>query len=84
MARLEGELGKAYEIKTQGLGLGDKLLREGKGRTLRVTELRWEVEAATRNAELVIEQLGLSQEKPAITPGISGPEEDDPADDGPL
>ena len=86
MSWLERELGEAYEIKTERLGLDDKLLREGKvlNRILRVTELGWEVEADPRHAELVIEQLGPSQEKPAITQGISGSKEDDLPEDEPL
>ena len=65
MTWMEEELSKAYEIKTQRLGIGPKLQLEGKvlNRILRATETGWEVEADPRHAELVIEQLGLGNEK---------------------
>ena len=53
-------------------------------RLIRVTESGWEIEADPRHAELVIEQLGLANEKPLSTPGVSGQEEDDLDDDEPL
>ena len=82
----EGELGKAYEIKTQRLGLTKGLMNEGKvlNRTIRATESGWEVEADPRHAELVVEQLGLTNEKAVATPGLSGSDEDDLPEDTPL
>ena len=58
---LDGELSKAYEIKTQRLGRGKGLMSEGKvlNRVLRATASGWEIEADSRHAELVIEQRGL-------------------------
>ena len=61
-------------------------MNEGKvlNRLIRATESGWEIEADPRHAELVIEQLGLANEKPLSTPGVSGQEEDDLDDDEPL
>jgi hypothetical protein len=83
---LESELGKAYEIKTQRLGIGKQLQDEGKvlNRIIRATGQGWEVEADPRHAELVIEQLGLASEKTVATPGVSGQDEDDLPEDVPL
>ena len=83
---LEAELSKAYEIKTQRLGIGKGLMCEGKvlNRVLRATESGWEVEGDPRHAELVIEQLGLMNEKAVATPGVSEQDEDDLEDDVPL
>ena len=53
-------------------------------RILRATDAGWEVEADPRQAELVIEQLGLTSEKAVATPGVSGIDEDDLPDDTPL
>ena len=86
MKWFDEELSKAYEIKTQRLGRGAGLQREGKvlNRILRATEAGWEIEADPRHAELVIEQLGLTAEKAVATPGVSGSDEDDLTDDVPL
>ena len=86
MKRLEEELSKAYEIKTQSLGLAARLQREGKvlNRILRAIEAGWEVEADLAHAELVMEKLGLTGEKAVATPGLSGTDEDDLTDDTPL
>ena len=51
---------------------------------MRRTEDGWEVEADPRHAELVIEQLGLGDDKGVGTPGVSGPDEDDNDEDTPL
>ena len=71
---LEEELKKAYEIKTQRLGIGKNLKTEGKvlNRIIRATDKGWEIEADPRHAELVVEQLGLGNEKTVATPGLSG------------
>ena len=67
---LEKELTKAYEIKTQKVGKCDGYKGEGKvlNRILRVTEDGWEMEADPRHAELVVEQLGLSEDRGIGTP----------------
>ena len=56
---------------------------EGKvlNRIIRNTTAGWEIEADPRHAELVVEQLGLTDEKGVVTPGISGSEEEDTEDD---
>ena len=36
----------------------------------------WDIEADPRHMELAFEQLGMSNEKPVTTPGVSGAEED--------
>ena len=83
---LEEELKKAYEIKTQRVGIGKNLKTEGKvlNRIIRATDKGWEIEADPRHAELVVEQLGLGNEKTVATPGLSGQDEDDLPDDVPL
>ncbi len=59
MEGLEKELTKAYEIKTQKVGMIDGYEAEGKvlNRVLRCTKDGWEMEADPRHAELVVEQL---------------------------
>ena len=42
-------------------------------RLIRRTEEGWEIEADPRHAELVVEQLGLKDDKGIGTPGLSGP-----------
>ena len=68
----------AYEIKIQQLGRGPKVLTEGKvlNRIIRATPSGWEVEADPRHIELVVEQLGLLNDKSVATPGVSGQGED--------
>ena len=85
MTWLEEELSKAYEIKTQKLGMGKDHQQEGKvlNRIIRCTEAGWEIEADPRHAELVVEQLGI-EDKGVGTPGISGIEEEDDDGDVPL
>ena len=79
----EAELMKAYEIQTQRLGFAKGRPREAKvlNRILRCTEEGFEIEADPRHAELVIEQMQVEGEKPAVTPGVSGADEDDADDD---
>ena len=83
---METELEKAYEIKTQKLGLAKGYKAEGKvlNRLIRRTEEGWEIEADPRHAELVVEQLGLKDDKGIGTPVLSGADEDDKDDDVPL
>ena len=61
MNLLEGELEKAYEIKTQKLGNADGYQVEGNvlNRVIFRTGEGLEKEADPRHAELVVEQLGL-------------------------
>ena len=58
-------------------------MSEGKvlNRLIRATESGWEIEADPRHAELVIEQLGLKNEREVGTPGVSAQDEDDLDDD---
>ena len=42
------------------------------------------MEADPRHAELIIEQLGLGDDKGTGTPGLSGADEDDKEDEVPL
>ena len=80
---LEGELSKAYKIKTQKLGKGEGCAMEGKvlNRILRCTENGWEYEADPRHGELMVEQLELMNAKIAATPGADGKEEEDTEED---
>ena len=77
---------KAYEIKTQKLGLARGYKVEGKvlNRLIRRTEEGWEIDADPTHAELVVEQLGLKDDKGIGTPELSGAVEDDKDDDVPL
>ena len=74
MTWLEEELAKAYEIQIQKLGTFKDMHQEGKvlNRIIRCTEAGWEIEADPRHAELVMEQLGLTNERGCVTPGVSG------------
>ena len=83
MEWLEKELLKAYEIKTQKVGMSVGYKTEGKvfNSVLRCTKDGWEMEADPRHAELVVEQLGLKDDKGIGTPGLSGAYEDDINDD---
>ena len=83
---LETELTKAYEIKTQKVGNSVGYKSEGKvlNRILRINDDGWQMEADPRHAELVVEQLGLKDDKGIGTPGLSGADEDDTDEDVPL
>ena len=82
---MEQELAGAYEIQTQKLSMGKDCQQAGKvlNRIIRCTTVGWEIEADPRHAELVFEQLGIV-DKGVSTPGVSGSEEEDEDDDGPL
>ena len=82
----EKEFERAYEIKTQKLGDSPGYKLEGKvlNRILRRTPAVWEMEADPRHAELIMEQLGLENERGVATPGVSGADEEDVDDDTPL
>ena len=62
---VRGVLAKKYEIKIQKVGLRDGNKNEGTvlNRVLRCTEDGWEMEGDPRHAELVVEQLGLKDDK---------------------
>ena len=81
MTRLEDELDKAYEIQTQKLGLSKDIQQGGK---VLNRMAGWEIEADPRHAKLVVEQLGLANERGCVTPGVSGIEEEDDEGDVPL
>ena len=83
---LEDELSKAYELQSQKLGRESDQQLEGKvlNRIVRCTDFGWEIEADPRHAELVAEQLGLTEDKGVSTPGLPGIEEDDTEEDKEL
>jgi hypothetical protein len=80
---LESELGKAYEIKTQKLGLSKGWESQGKvlNRIVSCTPEGWTVEADPRHAELIVEQLGVDGARAVVSPGVDGADEDDLEDD---
>ena len=80
---LEGELSKAYEIKTQKLGLAKGWERQGKvlNRIVSCTDEGWTIETDPRHAELIVEQLGVAEARAVVSPGIDGAAEDDEDDD---
>ena len=86
MEWLEKELMKAYEIKTQKVGMSVGYKTEGKvfNGVLRCTKDGWEMEADPRHAELVVEQLGVNYDKGVGTPGLTGADDGDNDDDVPL
>ena len=74
---LEGILKKRYEIKSQRITSragerGNETMHEGQvlNRVIRCTPDGYELEADLRHAELIIEQLGMKDAKPVVTPGI--------------
>ena len=69
---MQNELEKAYEIKTQKLGDSPVFKLEGEvlNRIFRHTPSGWEMEGDPRHAALIIEQLGLENEKGVVTPGV--------------
>ena len=86
LKRLDEKPKGEFEVKTKILGKHKDLEKEAKvlNRVLRITESGWEIEADQRHVELVIEQLGLKDCKPVITPGISSlvaPLDDDEEDE---
>ena len=80
---MEEELGKAYEIKTQKFGLAKGWERQGKvlNRIVTCTDDGWTIEADPRHAELIVEQLGVTEARTVVSPGIDGAAEDDEEDD---
>ena len=78
---LKQELEKAFEIKTDIIGLDDKEIKtEGKilNRLIRVDSNGWQLEADPRHAELLAEELQV--DKGLATPGVEEREDDeDPA-----
>ena len=75
MTWMEEDFAKAYEIRTQKLGMGKDCQQEGEvlNRIVRCTDVGWEIDADPRHAELVVEQLGIV-DKGVSTPGVSGSE----------
>ena len=80
---LETELSKAYEIQTQKVGPGSNQDKEGKvlNRIVRCTGDGWEYEADPRHAELIVEQLGVSESRTLTSPGVDGSAEEDTPED---
>ena len=65
MTWLETELAKAYEIQTPKVGMRKDYQQEGQvlNRFIRCTVGGWEIEVDPRHAELVVEQLGIIDDK---------------------
>ena len=80
---MEIQLQAAYEIQNQKLWLDAGCVSEGEvlNRIVRCNEDGWSLEADPRHAELIIEQLGVSEMGSAATPGIDGIDEVDREDD---
>ena len=78
---MEIQLQAAYEIQKLELDVG--CVSEGKvlNRIVRCNEDGWSLEADPRHAELIIEQVGVSEMRSAATPGIDGIDEVDREDD---
>ena len=70
---------KQYEVKTQHIGPNQEGVGEGKvlNRIIKWAREGWEMEADTRHAELVVEQLGLKNEKKVTTAGVDEEEEEE-------
>ena len=68
-------MSNAVGYKAEGKVLNRVICRTAEG---------WEMETDPRHAELVVEQLGLKDDKGIGTPGLSGADEDDNEDDVPL
>ena len=68
---LEAQMKGRFEIKTQILGHGQNLEKEGKilNRVLRVTEKGWEYEADQRHGEIIVRAMGLDCAKGVSSPG---------------
>ena len=68
---LEEQMKVRFEIKTQMLGHGQNLEKEGKilNRILRVTEKGWEYEADQRHGEIIVQAMGLACAKGVSSPG---------------
>ena len=80
---LEEELSKAYEIKTQKLGLEKGRERQGKAFNRFVSRVDecWTIEADQRHAEFIVEQVGVEAARVAASPGVDGADGDDKDDD---
>ena len=72
------ELQKKFEIKTSIVGPGKDEVNETKilNRVIRHTSSGWELEADPRHAEFMIEELGLKDAKPVVSPGEDAAEEE--------
>ena len=87
---MEDLLAKRYEIKTQRIGKGKARSGEAKklegqvlNRVVRRTNEGWELEGDLRHAELIIEQLSLTDGNSVTTPGTAAltPTADDDDDE---
>ena len=63
-------LNKRFEIKTSKVGRYEDCAKEARvlNRVIRWTDAGWEYEPHQRHAELVVEELGLSEAKSVSTP----------------
>ena len=75
-----------YEIKTTRVGHGQKASKEGQilNRVVRATDKGYEMEADPRHAELIIEQLDLTNAKGVSSPGTDEPSADIEEEPEPL
>jgi hypothetical protein len=80
---LEDLLKKQYQIKTKRINHRNSDESEGQvlNRVIRATKEGFEVEADLRHAELMIEQLGLSDAKGCATPGVDDKNDEEQPDD---
>ena len=72
-------LSKAYEFQFPNLGQDNECQTEGRvfNGIFKCIEGGWEVEDYLRHVELLVEQLGLTDEKGVSTPDMSGSDEED-------
>ena len=80
---MEQQLSEAYEIKTQRVCGRNGCSKEGKvlNRIVRWTPTGHELEGDPRHAELVVEQLGLSDASSLSSPGIDLPDPEPGSDE---
>ena len=83
---LEKTLTQQYEIKTTRVGHGQKASKGGQilNRVVRATDKGYEMEADPRHAELIIEQLDLTNAKGVSSPGTDEPSADIEEEPEPL
>ena len=76
---LEGVLAKNYALKTQKVGHGPGMSREGQvlHRIVRATSSGFELDADPRHEELISQQLKWTRPGGFVTPGTDDQDEDD-------
>lgn len=79
----DAQLGASCGIQIQKLGMQPGWEKQGTvlNRVVTCDEAGWKLEADPRHAELIIEQLGVGDLRPAATPGVDGANEVDREDD---